>query len=95
MTFLLLNKIILHYVILYYYWLSYIIFDNDSDIVSVFKDAFNDVYFDSYKNSYMYVNCLNRLQSLITADDCDCNVFDITDVENSFCLLYTSPSPRD
>lgn len=60
---------------------------NDSDIASLFKDVFNDVYFDSYRDSPMYVNCLSRLQSLITADDCDCDVFDITDVENSLSRL--------
>jgi len=55
---------------------------NDIVKVKLVKDAFNDVYFDSHKDSNMYVKCLSTLQTLITADDT--SFYNIADVEN--CL---------
>ena len=38
---------------------------NDNKIAEVFSDAFNDVYFDCYKNSDKYIKCFERLRALI------------------------------
>ena len=66
---------------------------DNSEIAQVFSDAFNDVYFDSYKDGDIYVKCIERLQRLISVDDCVCDTFNVDDIEESMINLKNGKAP--
>jgi len=60
---------------------------DDYGIANTFRKQFSSVYFDSYMDDFEFTRCLQRLQSSISASDCQYDAFDVSDIERGISAL--------